>query len=92
MGDEPLTKVELAQLLERVFGKGEPLTKRELERLDKNLIKKRQGIGLKNNREKIVLSSLILYDPRYDSLDPKNEDKRKRYLQKAWENLCKQSI
>lgn len=87
----PLTKIELAQLLERALGKGEPLTKKELEGLDRNLIKKRQDIGLENNKEKIVLTGLILYDLRQDSSDPKNADKRNRYIQRAWENLCKQS-
>lgn len=87
----PLTKVELAQLIERVLGEGRPLTKRGLEKLDKNLIKKRQDTGLESNKEKIVLSGLILYDLRQDCADPKNADNRNRYFRKAWENLCKQS-
>ncbi|MDO8496487.1 MAG: hypothetical protein Q7S43_03465 [bacterium] len=88
----PLTKIELAQLLERAVGKGEPLTKREFERLDTNLIKKRQSGGLENNKEKIVLTGLILYDLRSDHSDPKNADKRNRYIQRAWDNLCKNSV
>lgn len=88
----PLTKVELAQLIERVLGEGRPLGERELEKLDKNLIKKRQDIGLESNKEKIVLSGFILYDLRQDCADPKNADKRNRYFRKAWDNLCKQSI
>ena len=85
----PLTKVDLAQLVERMLGKGKSLTKKELERLDTNLIKKHQISGLENNKEKIVLSGLVLYDPKNDSSDPKNADKSNRYIQKAWENLCK---
>ncbi len=88
----PLTKVELAQFLERAVGKGEPLTKRGFERLDTNLIKKRQSGGLENNKEKIVLTGLILYDLRDDRADSKNADKRNRYIQRAWDNLCKNSM
>lgn len=87
----PLTKTELAHLLERAIGKGEPLTKKEFERLDRSLIKKRQDGGLETNKEKIVLTGLILYDLRCDHSDPKNADKRNRYIQRAWENLCKTS-
>ena len=84
-----LTKIELAQLLERAIGKGEPLTKRGLKKLDASLIKKRHTSGLKSKKEKIVLTGLILYDPRNDCSDSKNADKRNRYTQRAWENICR---
>ncbi len=84
-----LTKIELAQLLERAIGNGEPLTEKELKRLDANLIKKRQTSGLESNKEKVVLTGLILYDLRNDCSDSKNADKRNRYIQRAWENLCR---
>ena len=87
----PLTKIELAQLLEKAIGHGEALTKKELEKLDANLVKKRQTNGLESNKERIVLTGLILYDPRNDCSDPTNADKRNRYIRRAWESLRKRS-